>query len=359
MNAHAEFDTDRASRFENRFVDVLNGGALCLMTSLGHRTGLFDRLAGMKAATSAEIAAAAGLNERYVREWLGAMVAGGVVEVEPASGRYHLPIEHASYLTRSAPMNFGVGAQFIPLLGAIEDDIVECFRNGGGVPYERFGRFHEVMAEESGQTVLPVLIDQILPLADGIVERLERGATAMDVGCGRGRALMLLAERFPNSRFLGLDLSEEAIGWARGHAMMKGLDNLAFDVKDLSDFDRTAPKAAFDLVMTFDAIHDQPNPMAMLKGLRRALKDDGVYLAQDIKGSCHHHKNADHPIGTLIYAISCMHCMTVSLAQGGDGLGAMWGVETARQYFGDAGFRHVEVHELPHDIQNYYYVCRP
>jgi hypothetical protein len=132
-----------------------------------------------------------------------------------------------------------------------------------------------------------------------------------------------------------------------------------FDVKDLSDFDRTAPEAAFDLVMTFDAIHDQPKPMAMLKGLRRALKSDGVYVAQDIKGSCHHHNNASHPLGTMLYAISCMHCMTVSLAQGGEGLGAMWGVETAREYFTEAGFGSVEVRELDHDIQNYYYVCRP
>jgi len=359
MNAHTKFDADRASRFESRYVDVLNSGALCLMTSLGHRTGLFDTMAVMPPATSAEIASRAGLNERYVREWLGAMVAAAVVEVEEASGRYRLPPEHASYLTRSAPANFGVGAQFIPLLGAIEDDIVDCFRKGGGVSYERFGRFHEVMAEESGQTVLPALVDQILPLADGLVDRLERGIVAMDVGCGRGRALMLLAERFPKSRFLGLDLSPEAIGWARDETARRGLDNLKFDVKDLSDFDRTAPKAAFDLVMTFDAIHDQPKPMAMLKGLRRALKSDGVYVAQDIKGSCHHHNNADHPLGTMLYAISCMHCMTVSLAQGGDGLGAMWGVETARKYFTEAGFGSVAVHELGHDIQNYYYVCRP
>ncbi|MGE4244380.1 MAG: class I SAM-dependent methyltransferase [Parvibaculaceae bacterium] len=359
MNAHTRFDADRASRFEERFVGVLNAGALCLMTSIGHRTGLFDTMSGMKASTADDIARKAGLNERYVREWLGAMVAAGVVEVDAKAGRYRLPAEHAGYLTRKSPMNFGVGTQFIPLLGSVEDDIVDCFRNGGGVPYERFGRFHEVMAEESAQTVLPVLVDQILPLADGLVGRLEKGIAAMDVGCGRGRALMQLAERFPNSSFLGLDLSEEAIGWARRRVAEKGLKNLTFQVKDLSDFDRTAPKATFDLVMTFDAIHDQPKPMAMLKGLRRALKEMGVYVAQDIKGSCHHHHNIGHPLGTMLYTISCMHCMTVSLAQNGEGLGAMWGRETAERFFREAGFSHVEVHELGHDIQNYYYVCRP
>lgn len=359
MNAHAQFDAERASRFEERFVGVLNDGALCLMTSIGHRTGLLDAMAGMKPATAGDIARRARLNERYVREWLGAMVAAGVVEVEPEAGLYRLPAEHAGFLTRSSSTNFGVGTQFIPLLGSVEDDIVACFRDGGGVPYERFGRFHEVMAEESAQTVLPVLVDQILPLAGGLVERLEKGIAAMDVGCGRGRALMLLAERFPKSTFIGLDLSEEAIGWASQRAAEKGLGNLTFRVKDLSDFDRTAPKAEFDLVMTFDAIHDQPKPMAMLKGLRRALKEDGVYVAQDIKGSCHHHHNIGHPLGTMLYTISCMHCMTVSLAQDGDGLGAMWGRETAERFFKDAGFSSVEVHELGHDIQNYYYVCRP
>lgn len=97
----------------------------------------------------------------------------------------------------------------------------------------------------------------------------------------------------------------------------------------------------------------------MLRGIRKALADDGVYLAQDIKGSSHHHSDRDHPIGPLLYTISCMHCMTVSLAQDGEGLGAMWGKEKALEYFRVAGFRHIDVHELEHDFQNYWYVCRP
>ncbi len=109
---------------------------------------------------------------------------------------------------------------------------------------------------------------------------------------------------------------------------------------------------------TFDAVHDQARPMAVLRGIRRSLAEGGVYLCQDIKGSSHHHLDRGHPLGTLLYTISCMHCMTVSLAQDGEGLGAMWGRETAGRYFREAGFGSVEVHELPHDPQNYY-VCRP
>jgi 2-polyprenyl-3-methyl-5-hydroxy-6-metoxy-1,4-benzoquinol methylase len=330
------------------------------MTSIGHRTGLFDAMAEMPPATSAQIAAGAGLNERYVHEWLGAMVAAGVVEYVPDAGTYVLPPEHAARLTRAAtPANFAVFAQYIPLLGTVEDDIIASFRAGGGVPYARFGRFHEVMAEESGQTILPVLRERILPLVAGLIERLESGIRVLDVGCGRGRALNLMAGWFPRSRFVGYDLSEGAIAFAEDEAQRAGRANVSFVARDLSQFDEEAEPGAFDLVTTFDAVHDQAAPRVVLRGIRHSLADDGVYLAQDIKGSSHVHLNPEHPFGTMIYTISCMHCMTVSLAQGGEGLGAMWGRETAERYFTEAGFRTVEVHELEHDPQNYYYVCRP
>ena len=356
----ADFDAAGAAAFEKKMVDVLNGGALSLMLSIGHRTGLFDAMADMLPATSAQIAQKAGLQERYVREWLGAMTVSRIVEHDSEAGVYVLPPEHAALITRAAPNgNLAVFAQYIPLLGTVEDDIVRCFREGGGVPYERFGRFHQVMAEDSGQTVIPVLIDHILPLEPGLIGRLEEGIRVLDVGCGRGKALNLMARTFPNSRLVGYDLSEEAIAFARQEAAKQGSRNVEFAARDLSDFDKTAEPDAFDFVTTFDAVHDQANPLAVLRGIRRTIAPDGVYLAQDIKGSSHHHGNIDHPIGPLLYTISCMHCMTVSLAQGGEGLGAMWGRETALDYFRKAGFSDVRVHELSHDIQNYYYVCHP
>lgn len=351
----------KAEAFEERLVDVLNAGATSLMTSIGHRTGLFDAMADGAPGTSAEIAARAGLNERYVREWLGAMVASAIVMCDSATGRFHLPREHAAYLIRDAgPNNLAVFAQYIGELGSVEGDIVECFKNGGGVPYERFNRFHEIMAEDSGQSVLPALREHILPLVPDLIERLETGIAVLDLGCGRGKALTQMAAWFPNSTFAGYDLSQEAIAWATANAEEKGLDNLTFQVRDLSTFDQDADEAAFDFVSTFDAVHDQGNPRAMVRGIRRTLASDGVYLAQDINGSSHVHENCDHPIGPLLYTISCMHCMTVSLAQeGGEGLGAMWGRQKAVEIFSEAGFGSVEVNELDHDIQNCYYVCRP
>lgn len=352
-------DDERVRAFEQRLVGALNDAALVAMTSLGHRVGLFDVMSGGTRGTSRQIAERAGLAERYVREWLGAMVCARVVEVDPATATYHLPAEHAARLTRASDVNMAVAAQLVTLMGTVEDDIVGCFRAGGGVPYERYGRFHEVMAEESGQTVLPALDTAILPLVPGLQKRLADGIDVLDVGCGRGRAMLQLAAAYPRSRFTGIDLSEDAIGWARAQAEQEGLANVTFEARDLSDFDKTAEPGRYDLVTTFDAIHDQARPMALIKGVRRSLKRDGVYLVQDIKGAGSHAEDIEHPLGTMLYTISCMHCMTVSLAQGGDGLGAMWGEKLARQMFAEAGFTSVETHELEHDVMNYYYVCRP
>jgi SAM-dependent methyltransferase len=345
--------------FDERLVAAFNEAGMLLMVSVGHRTGLFEAMRDGRQVTAAELAAlAGGLEERYVREWLGALVASRVVELEPGTQRYHLPVEHALWLASGGPANLAVFAQYVPVLGAVEDDIVECFQRGGGVAYARYARFHEVMAEDSAQTVLAALFDAILPLAPELPARLESGIAVMDAGCGRGRALLAMAERYPASRFVGYDLSQQAIDWAREAATGAGLANIEFVQRDLSDFAASAEQASFDLVTTFDAIHDQADPLSLLTGIRRSLKPNGVYLAQDIRSSGNHHDDRDHPLGAFLYAVSCMHCTPVSLAQGGQGLGAMWGRPLAAGYLARAGFDHVERHELEHDIQNDFYICR-
>lgn len=355
----AQVDSAASEAFAEALLETLNHGALSLMISIGHRSGLFDAMAELPPSSSDAVATAAGLNERYVREWLGAMVTGGVVEIDPVIGNYVLPPAHAACLTRANPAdNMAVFAQYVSSLGAVEDDVLECFRNGGGVPYSKFPRFHEVMEEDSGQTVVSSLVEHILPLCPGLEDRLSGGIDVLDLGCGRGRALKFLAEAYPNSRFLGYDLSESAIAHAREAADRAELTNLRYEVRDLSDFDETADEASYDLVTTFDAVHDQAFPLRMLKGIRRTLRPGGVYLMQDIHGSSDVAKNVDHPLGTLLYTISCLHCMTVSLAQGGEGLGAMWGREKAGELLAAAGFENVDVKRLAHDPQNDYYVIR-
>jgi cyclopropane fatty-acyl-phospholipid synthase-like methyltransferase len=204
-------------------------------------------------------------------------------------------------------------------------------------------------------TVVAALTEHILPLVPGLTERLEDGIDVLGVGCGSGRALNLMARAFPTSRFVGYDFSEEAISRARAEAKANSTTNVRFEVGDAADLDE---RAGYDLITTFDAIHDQARPARVLKGIADALRDDGVYLMQDIAGSSHVHKNLDHPLGPFLYTVSTMHCMTVSLAQHGEGLGTMWGEEKAKEMLEEAGFARVEIERLPHDFVNSYYVSK-
>lgn len=340
--------------FSERLVEMLNNAAMMLMTSVGHRTRLFDVMAGLPPSTSSQIAAAAELNERYVREWLGAMVTGRFVDFDPLEQTYSLPAAHAAVLTRAAsPGNLAVEAQFISVLGSVETEIVECFQKGGGVPYSSFERFHEVMAEESSQTVVWALLDNILPLVDGLGERLETGIEVLDVGCGSGLALMRMAEAFPSSRFTGFDLCQEAIDRARGDSAARGLTNVCFEQRDVTQLGLTD---RFDLITGFDVIHDQAHPDRVLAGIRDALKPGGTFLMQDIDAHTDLQDNREHPLGPFLYTISCMHCMTVSLAQEGAGLGTCWGCEQAEAMLAEAGFRNITTQRLEHDELNCYYI---
>lgn len=359
----ANFDNHKADDFADRLVTALNEGALCGMLSIGHRTKLFDHMDGQAPKTSQSIAKLANLNERYVREWLNALVVSKVIDYIPEDKTYYLSDEHAAYLTRrSTEGNISVFAQYIPMMGTVEDDIVDCFKNGGGVPYEKFPRFHEVMAEDSGQTVLSSLEEHILPLIAGLSDKLEKGIRVLDVGCGRGRAINLLAGLYPNSEFTGIDLSQEAIDYAQQEAKKQNLNNVTFLAKDLSDFDKDSNKNKadnkFDFITTFDAVHDQAKPLNVLKGINNVLKDNGIYLMQDIHGSSEVQNNMDHPVGPLLYSLSTTHCMTVSLAQGGEGLGTMWGREKATELLNAAGFTQIRIEQLEHDFQNDYYIIQ-
>ena len=350
------FDDDKAEAFAERLVGTLGEAALALMMSLGHRLELFDTLAQRSPVRSDTLAAATGLSERYLREWLAALVTAGVVDYDPAAGRYNLPPEHAAYLTRAAsPDNIAVTAQFISVAASVEDAMVARFRTGEGLHYGDFERFHAVMAEDSAQLVVAALIEHILPLVPALIGRLEAGIEVIDIGCGGGQALLCLADAFPNSRFLGVDLCTDAFATTLVEAQRRDLDNLRFEARDLA---RVEPLGQFDLVTAFDAVHDQKDPRALLHMVRNALRPGGVFLMQDIGGSCHLENNMGDPFAPLLYTISLMHCTPISIGQGGPGLGAMWGVETAEQYLGAAGFSRVQVHRLPHDPINAYFVAR-
>jgi 2-polyprenyl-3-methyl-5-hydroxy-6-metoxy-1,4-benzoquinol methylase len=347
--------TARTESFAEQALGIVNNGFLALMLSIGHRTRLFDAMAGLPPATSSDIAAAAGLHERYVREWLGAMVVGRIVEYEPASRTYRLPPEHAASLTRAAgPDNLAEVTQFVSLLGSVEDEIVRVFREGGGVDYPAFKRFHQLMAEGSRTTLDATLLAKTLPLVPGLIDRLDAGIEVADVGCGEGIAIMMMAKRFPRSRFVGLDIGAEPIAAARAEAEREGLTNASFIVQDAATI---GGPPAFDFITAFDAIHDQAAPRRVLRGIREALRPDGVFLMADIAASSHLERNLDHPLAPFLFTVSTMHCTTVSLAHGGEGLGACWGEEKARELLNEAGFRSVDVAHVEGDPLNAYYFC--
>jgi SAM-dependent methyltransferase len=340
--------------FSSYMVDVINKGSLSLMLSIGHRTKLFDLMSSLSPSTVEDIALYSKLNQRYVKEWLGAMVTGKIIEYDPMTNKYWLSKDKAKYLTRENNIyNFAASMQWVPILAQVESEIITCFEKGGGVPYSSYKRFHEVMSEESYQTVVVGLFDHILPLVPNLPLNLKQGIKVLDIGCGKGKAVNLMARHFPKSIFYGYDLSKEAIDDATKEANDLKIFNAIFKANDVLNL---GSNEKFDLITAFDAIHDQPKPDLVLKSIYNSLADNGVFLMQDILASTPLKDNISHPLGTFLYTISCLHCMSVSLSQNGAGLGAMWGKEKATDMLKDAGFANVEVKTLPHDFQNYYYV---
>lgn len=348
--------TMTTEQFAEEIVGTIDSASTAILLSIGHQTGLFDTMAALKPATSAEIADAAGLNERYVREWLGGMAAAQVVDFDPATATYVLPGERAAVLTRNAgPDNLARVAQFIALLGEVEQKIIGCFHNGGGLPYSEYPRFHKLMAEQSGEVFDAALIDVILPLVDGLPEQLHSGVDVADIGCGSGHAVNVMARAFPASRFTGIDFSDEGLAVGRAEADRLGLQNATFLAQDVAALDITE---AFDVITAFDAIHDQAQPAEVLANIHRALRPGGVLLMVDIKASSNVEDNIGAPLATYKYTVSTMHCMSVSLALGGAGLGTVWGRQLAEKMLADAGFGDVTVSEIESDPFNNYYIAR-
>lgn len=346
---------ETTEEFTERITAAIDGASLALLLSIGHQTSLLDTMAGLAPATSARIAEAAELNERYVREWLGGMTTGRVVEYDPGTDSYWLPASRARVLTRAAgPDNLALVALFFPLLAEVEQKIIECFRAGGGLPYSEFPRFHALMAEQSGVVFDKALVDAVLPLVDGLVQRLQAGADVADFGCGSGHAINVMAQAFPASRFTGIDFSEQAIAAGIREAAERGLSNAAFESHNLAELDK---RDAYDVITVFDAIHDQAQPGRVLQNIHTALRPSGVLLMADIKASSRLEENIGIPMSTYLYTTSLMHCMTVSLALDGAGLGTAWGTQRALAMLGEAGFGDVRVAEIESDPINNYYIA--
>ena len=351
----APLDEARIEAFAGRMFGTYTAAMLTYMVDLGHRTGLFETLAAGPG-TSEQLADRAGLTERYVREWLGAVTTGGIVEYDQATRMFTLPPEHAVCLTGSGSLNVATVSQLPTLLAQYVGDVAIAFRNGGGVPYERYRPgFTDAMDAANRGSFDGQLLSGILPLTGDLPSRLADGLRVADVGCGTGHAVNLMARAYPASVFVGYDFNEEALERGRDEAAADGLSNVSFESQDVAVL---PPSPQFDAIFAFDAIHDQADPASVLNRIRAALAERGVFVMMDIKASSLLERNIGNPFAPMLYATSTLHCLTVSLAYGGAGLGTVWGEELARQMLADAGFGDVEVHDVPDDPVNSLYVAR-
>ena len=349
-------DKVRAKTFMESMISTLNHGALSMMLSIGHRTGLFDTMAGAGPLTSSQLADATHLDERYVREWLSAMASGGVVDYLDDQQTFELPAEHQDLVTRAGgPLNLAAQMQYIALLGQVEDDVVEAFATGAGVPYDRYPDFQRLMAEDSGARFDAALLDVIVPAIPDAVDSLTAGCRLADIGCGSGHALLMLAEAFPASEFVGFDFSDDALQVARDSATEQGLTNVEFVAVDVANLGRSNE---FDIITSFDAIHDQAQPAKVLANINDALVSNGRYLCVEPKAHSSLAENISEPVATFQYSISTMHCMSVSIAGGGVGLGTAWGTERTIEHLETAGFSAIDIAEVRPDRANSYFVCR-
>jgi len=353
--------------FADKLTDILNKGALNLALGIGYKNRIFDILAALdKPVTVKALAAASGLDARYLKEWLGIMVTGRIIDLaESPKGEatYFLSPERAAVLTRRAgSSNLGVYTQEIPLLTQCALEAVNAgFKSGDGVPFSQYPDFQQFMGELADAKHAQMLVSEFLPSVDGgrLLARLEEGIRVCDLGCGEGVAVHLMAAAFTKSTFTGIDNHAGAIEAARHTAGQLGLANSAFEELDAGGIEGQARwRQRFDYICAFDAIHDQTRPLEALRGVRWMLAPDGLFSMVDIKAGSRHADNLDHPMGPFLYTVSLMHCLPVGLNDGGTGLGMMWGRQRAEALLAEAGFAEVAPTEMAYDAFNLHYLCR-
>ncbi len=344
-----------AGVYAGRVARTLNGGFISMMISIGHRTGLFDVMAALPPSTSQQVATAAGLDERYVREWLSAMTSAHIIDYDARTASWFLPMEYAAVLARGAGANsLAPAAQMLSMLASVEDMVVAAFRGGGGVLPEAYDRLNAMVSREKSMLIDESYVDALIELIPGMQAKLAAGGVVLDAGCGDGALLVTMARMFPRSTFRGYDISHEAIERALEHAAEADLPNVDFAAGDVASIDEAR---TYDLVLAFEAMRELSFPRVFLRRAVAALKRDGAFLMQEVGVSTYLARNADHPFAPMLYAMSCLHAVPVALAQEGEALGVMWGKERAMQMLAEAGFRGARFETLPVDTLRYYCVA--
>ena len=350
--------------FSKKMIEILNYGAINLAMAIGYQNGLFDVMDTFDSPQTVDcIAEQAELDSRYLREWLGILVTAKIVELtqgKDGQNKYFLPKYCGDFITqRSGNSNLGVYTQEIPLLTVCAmEAVIKGFTTGEGVTYEHYPKFQAFMSQLANVKHQQILVDKFLPSVDNgrLVERLKSGIKVCDLGCAEGVAVMLMAKAFPQSRFIGIDISREAIDEARRQARKQQIENLEFFKLDAATLcSNTALKETIDYVTAFDAIHDQTQPLEVLRGIYHILAPGGLFSMIDIAAESNLADNMNHPMGPFLYTVSLMHCMPVGLVNEGTGLGMMWGREKAVEMLEHAGFQQVQVLEMPDDAFNFHF----
>lgn len=321
---------------------------------VGDQLGIYKAMRSAGPMTSEELATKTGLNERYVREWLKAMVTAEYLDYDSATRQFEMTDEQAFVLAdENSPMFCGGAIQFTTPSLYNTPKIMEAFRNGGGVSYDKLGDEIPCAIERFFRPgYVNFLASQWIPAVDGLTEKLQKGARVADLGCGRGQSTVNMAKAFPQSLFVGVDYHSGSIEAARELAKREGVDNVAF----VQGSAETAPNGTpYDLVTTFDCIHDMADPAAAIRRIREVLAEDGVWLWSEPNASHEPNENRN-PIGRVFQSVSPMHCMTVSLAHGGAGLGTVIGEKGARELAEQGGFARFERLPIDHPLNQFFAV---
>lgn len=357
MTEQTAVDEGKVEAFFEKALGDLSGTMAMVMCSIGDRLGLFKDLAGHGPSTSRELAERTGINERYAREWLAGMNSAGYLRFDPTDRRYTLPREHAPVLAaEGGPFFIGGAYEIIPAALKPLEEVVEAFRRGGGVQQTAYcEHFWTGLQRFTSTWFENLLVQEWLPSVPALQAKLERGAGVADIGCGNGLALIKLAQTFPKSRYVGYDVFEPAIADATANAKKAGLsDRISFKQVDVVE----GLPEQYDLITTFDVVHDMVKPRKALRAIRQGLVPDGVYLMLEVNSADKQEENVG-PVATLMYGFSLTYCMTTSLANGGEGLGTLGLPESkVRELCLEAGFS--SVRRLPlENAFNTLYEIRP
>ena len=332
-----EIDEGRAGEFVGKALGDMASTMTVLLATIGDRVGLFQALDGAGPQTAVQVAERAGIDHRYAAEWLAGMTAAGYLDYDPAAETFSLPAEHAPVLAQEGGPVFFAGA-WQEIAGALPqlDAIADAFRAGGGVRSADYGpTFWHGLERFTAGWFQNHLLPTWIPAMPAVQALLGQGCDVADVGCGAGQALVTLAQAYPGCRYVGYDLLPANVAQAEKAAIDAGVaDRVRFDLLDAT----AGIPETFDVVFTFDVIHDAADPPALLRSIRHALRDGGRYVCLDINAS---HRLEDNigPLGAVFYGFSVLYCMTSSLAAGGAGLGTCgFNEAVARQLGGEAGF---------------------